>query len=256
MTSRAFALATTLLVARAAAAQDQFEIQVYDSETARPGESGLEMHLNVNAVGVSAASPDGALPTDRVTHLTLEPHLGLGRLYEAGAYFQTAVRADGTLDYAGVKLRFKMRTPKLARGLVGLALNVEWSSVPRAYEPARMGFELRPIVDVRWRRLYAALNPILSIGVFGTDAGWPQLEPAATVTVNIAGPVELGVEYYGAYGPIGRFASPSEQVHRLFGVASAAFRRWGLQLGAGYGFAAGERVIVKAIVSIALSSDD
>jgi hypothetical protein len=236
-------------LARPARAQDAFEIQVYDSETARPGESGLETHANVNAIGVRETSAEGALPTHLVTHLTFEPHIGLCRFCEAGAYFQTAIRPDGRFDYAGVKLRFKVRTPRLARGHVGLALNVEWSSVPREYEPARMAFELRPIADVRWRRLYASVNPIVGFSVFGAGAGVPDFDPAATVLVNVAGPVELGAEYYGAIGS----GPASEQVHRLFGVASVVFARWGLQVGAGYGFVAGERVIVKAIVSVAFS---
>ena len=43
--------------------------------------------------------------------VSVEPSLGLEPWWEVGAYFQTAVRRDGTFDYAGVKLRSKFVTP-------------------------------------------------------------------------------------------------------------------------------------------------
>ena len=68
-----------------------------------------------------------------VSHLTLEPHLGLAHWCEIGGYLQAAIRADGTMDYAGVKLRWKMRVPhRLVHDIIGLALNLELSIVPPA----------------------------------------------------------------------------------------------------------------------------
>jgi hypothetical protein len=240
---------------RAAAAQDAFEIQVYDSETAPPRDFGLEVHLNYVAAGVTATSAAGELPSDRVAHLTLEPHVGLASWAEAGAYFQTALRSDGGFDYAGVKLRLKTRVPrKLARGLVGLALNFELSSVPRTYEATGLGGELRPIADVAWKRLYASVNPILGFDFFGADAGHPQLEPAATLLVSVVEGWAMGVEYYAALGPIDRPLPSDKQVHRLFAVATVTYQWLGVHVGGGYGFAAGDKWIAKAILSFDLAS--
>jgi hypothetical protein len=109
---------------RPAWAQDRFEIQVYDAETAPQAAAGVEIHLNFVAVGSQVSSADGELPTHHVAHMTLEPHLGLSRWCELGAYIQAAVRPDGSFDYAGFKLRFKARIPRrLANNLIGLALN-------------------------------------------------------------------------------------------------------------------------------------
>ncbi len=239
---------------RAAAAQDAFEIQVYDSETAPPGDTGLEVHLNYVASGVAMTSPDGELPSDRVAHLTLEPHVGLASWCEGGAYFQTALRPDGSFDYAGVKLRLKTRIPRrFGHGTVGLALNGELSAVPRIYEPTGLGGELRPIVDVTWKRLYASVNPILGFDFFGAEAGHPQLEPAATVLVLIDRGWAMGVEYYGVLGPIDRPLPAAEQVHRLFAVATVTHKWFGLHVGGGYGFAAGDKWIAKAILSFDFS---
>jgi hypothetical protein len=247
---RAAAIVVALgALTRSAAAQDAFEIQVYDAETAPPADTGLEVHVNYVAAGSTVNSPEGERPSDHVTHLTLEPHVGLLRWCEAGAYFQTALRPDGALDFAGVKLRFKARLPRRLRGLVGLALNGELSSVPRTYEATGLGGELRPIVDVEWRRLYASLNPIIGFDFFGRDAGHPQLQPAATVLLRLVENWQIGVEYYGAFGPIDAPRPASEQVHRLFVVTSLQHRWFGLHVGGGYGFAAGDKWIVKSILS-------
>jgi len=241
-------------MARVAAAQDAFEIQVYDSEVAPRGDVGLEVHLNYVAVGDGAMSSSGELPSNHVTHLTLEPHVGLTRWAEAGAYFQTALRPDGAFDYAGVKLRLKTRVPrKLARGLVGLALNFELSAVPRTYEATGLGGELRPVIDVAWKRLYASVNPIIGFDFFGAEAGHPQLEPAATVLVALLPTWAMGVEYYGVLGQIDEPLPASQQVHRLFVVSTMTYKWFGLHVGGGYGFAAGDKWIVKAILSFDLT---
>src|SRR5215470_18909169 len=98
-----------LLCAPSARAQDAFEIQVYDASTAPPLTAGLEVHLNGVLHGSEEPSADSELPTHHVAHFTLEPHLGLLDWLEAGAYLQTALRPEGTYDYAGAKLRLKAR---------------------------------------------------------------------------------------------------------------------------------------------------
>jgi hypothetical protein len=222
----------------AAWAVDEFEIQVYDAETAPVDESGFELHLNHDVRA-------------NLTHLTLEPHLGLLPWLEAGAYFQTALVGD-RFAYGGAKLRVKGRVPwRLAR-LVGLALNLELSAVPAEFESNRLGMELRPIVDVRWWRLYVSVNPIVSIDLMGGLAGHPQLEPCATVTISIINAVNFGAEYYAGLGPIDAPFPVGQQVHRLFAVTNIEYHRIGLNLGVGYGLAGGERWIVKSIVGLAL----
>jgi hypothetical protein len=242
-----FAVLGLMAAPRPARAVDEFEIQVYDAETAAPGTTGFELHLNhifVDATGATGANG--------VSHFTLEPHVGLLGWLEAGMYFQTALLDDGRFLFGGVKLRAKARVPHRLRGVVGLALNVEVSGVPAVFEANRFGLELRPIVDVRWRRLYASVNPILSIDLAGPVAGHPQLEPAATVLVSVAQPVELGVEYYGGFGPIDAPFPTQLQTHRLLGVVDVTHGRFALNLGGGYGFTGPEKWLVKSIVTLDL----
>ena len=99
-----------VLLSSPAWAINPFEIQVYDGTANAPGVFGLELHVNYVANGLTTAtSPE--LPQNHQTHFTLEPSYGLTPWWEIGGYFQTALRADGTFDYAGVKLRSKWVTP-------------------------------------------------------------------------------------------------------------------------------------------------
>src|SRR5262245_37623026 len=102
--------AAALTHASPAAAVDAFEIQVYDGTANPPGQPGVELHANGVPRGVTvAAAPE--LPPNHQTHLTLEPALGITRIWELGAYLETAVLPDGGFDFAGVKLRSKLVTP-------------------------------------------------------------------------------------------------------------------------------------------------
>ena len=229
---------------RCAAAQDAFEIQVYDSETAPPADFGLEVHLNYFASGSTVASPEGELPTDHVTHLTFEPHVGLtaGAKRAPTSRRRCAPTAASTTRASSCGSRPACRDGSVVASS-GWRSTGELSAVPRSYEPTGLGGELRPIVDIAWRRLYASVNPILAFDFFGADAGHPQLEPAATLLVALAEGWAMGVEYYAALGPIDRPLPADRQVHRLFMVATATHKWWGVHVGGGYGLAAGEKWI-------------
>jgi len=58
-----------------AAAQDNYEIQVYGSETVAPRTTMFEIHSNFTVEG-SKTVQDGLLPTEHAEHETLEITLG------------------------------------------------------------------------------------------------------------------------------------------------------------------------------------
>jgi hypothetical protein len=156
-------LAMTVFGVKPASAQDRFEIQVYDSTTAPTGAVGLETHVNHVISGTTQAAADGELATNGQTHLTFEPHVGVTSWSELGAYFQVAMDSNANAEWGGFKLRYKMRLPhRYAHGMIGLALNVELSVVPSRYEANVYGSELRPIIDLTWKRLYFAFNPTVN----------------------------------------------------------------------------------------------
>jgi len=226
-------------LAALAHAQDAFEIQVYDTETAARGEAGLELHLNHHVIDEA---------TDE-THLTFEPHYGLTDWAELGGYFQTALTATGELAYAGVKLRLKLRRPdRLWDGRLGLAINGELSAVPARFEPQVWGGEVRPVIDLSIGPLYAALNPILSVELRGDAAGHPQLEPATKVALRLRDDVSLGVEAYGAFGPIDDLGA--EHASRVLGVLDVTGSWWDVNVGGGYGWGSPDHAVAKLIVGI------
>lgn len=226
-------------------------MQVYDSEVARAGEVGLELHLNGALRGTREVSPDGELPTDRVVHLTLEPHLGLFGWGEAGAYLQGALRPDGTFDFAGLKLRFKAAWPaRLLDGALGLAVNGELSRVPARYESNVWGSELRPIADLRLGRWYASINPILSVDLQGPQAGHPSLEPAAKGAFFVSPRVAVGAESYAGLGPIDGLLPVGAQSHRIYGVLDVAADLFDIDVGVGRGLGTADPWTVKAIVGV------
>jgi hypothetical protein len=233
----------------AASAQDRFEIQVYDSQTSPPLVPRVELHLNYTDSGSREPSEEGELPTNHVARYTLEPQMGLADWCEVGAYFQTALRPEGTFDFAGVKLRFKARIPGLLWKAVGVALNAEVSMLPRGYEPNRWGSELRPILDLRLGAFYASINPILSFDLAGAMAGHPQFQPATKASFDVLPGLALGAEYYAGFGPIDRFLPAGAQTHLLFGVLDWASSLVDLNVGVGHGLGTGEWV-TKAIVGI------
>jgi hypothetical protein len=244
-------LAGVVFASAPARAQDRFEIQVYDSEVADAGEPGLEVHTNYAFRGSRGVSPEGELPTHHVLNLTFEPHLGLFGWAEVGAYLQTAVRPEGSFDYAGVKLRFKAKWPdKLFGGTVGLAVNGELSRVPARYEPSKWGSEVRPIVDARVGPVYASANPIVAIEFGGPLAGHPQLHPAAKLAFSVIPALALGAEYYGGFGPLDAPHPAAEQHHKVYAVLDLALEYLDINFGVGPGLGAADPWSAKAIIGL------
>jgi hypothetical protein len=255
---RASLVGLVVVLARPAQAQDRFEIQVYDSETAGPGNPGLEVHINYDFSGTTAPSPDGASSTVHVLHLTFEPHLGIADWAEIGAYLQSAFLPDfepgpgPEYVYAGWKLRFKARYPKKLFGMLGLSANFEISDVPAMFEPNIWGSEVRLIADLRWRSLYVAINPIVDTDLNGPLAGQPQFAPAAKVSLFFLERTALsaagGLEYYGFFGPFRDFLPPEQQEQSLYAVLDFMGECVDVNVGLGHSFAAGEGWVGKAII--------
>src|SRR4029077_13968599 len=72
------------------AAQENFEIQVYGSETVAPGSTMVELHSNVAAVGTTRTEND-VLRTQGAFHETLEITQGWTSWIETGFYVFTPI---------------------------------------------------------------------------------------------------------------------------------------------------------------------
>jgi hypothetical protein len=208
-----FALAAWLC-ARESRAIDPFEIQVYDGTANAPGSAGLELHLNRVVMGLRTAEPPELAPYHQ-SHATLEPSFGVTPWWEIGGYFQSTLRADGTLDYSGVKLRSKFVVPEGTFPQLRLGLNLELSALPEQYEAGRWGAEVRPIVAWENSSWLLAVNPILGVSFSDLGAG-PDFEPAAMAKYKVAALFAIGVEYYASLGSLGHLEPLHDQPHYLY----------------------------------------
>jgi hypothetical protein len=250
----AFAAALAVLLASArAGAVDPFEIQVYDGTANAPGVPGLELHLNHWATGHrTATAPE--LPLFGQSHATLEPSFGVTPFWELGAYFETAMRADGAVDYAGSKLRSKFVTPPGWDPSWRLGLNLELGYVSEAYDAERWGMEVRPIVALtldrdRWS---FAFNPIVDQSLGAGASEGPSFEPALKAARSL-GPIALGLEYYANLGPIASLVPLREQEHYVYEVMDLlSVEHFELNVGIGEGLTRSSAgVVAKLIVGYA-----
>src|ERR1700676_4355777 len=88
-----------LILALPLAAQDPFEIHVYEYEPLTLGEYSLEAHFNAMLEG-TALRYGPLLPTENQTHLTLEPTFGLSENFAIGWMFLNAWEPGYTPQFA------------------------------------------------------------------------------------------------------------------------------------------------------------
>ena len=81
-------------------AQDNYEIQVYGSETVDSAHTMVELHSNFTFDG-SKKIIEGVLPTNHVFHETIEITHGWTSWFETGFYFFNTIGNDGRTAYVG-----------------------------------------------------------------------------------------------------------------------------------------------------------
>jgi len=198
------------------AAQDPFEIEVYQYETTERGEWELGAHLN--HVGTGTTAYDGLVaPTEHQTHLALELTRGVTDHWEVGAYLLSAYRPGTGAEYAGWRLRSRVRFPQAWRLPVDVSLGAELEFTRAAYDETAAGLEIRPTLGRRFGRLQLDLNPVVERGLRGQGssyAGEWEFEPGARVAFTLSKSADLSVEYYGKTRLFdGEAGAP---VHQLF----------------------------------------
>ncbi len=250
------ALACLLLVCggpRVAAAQDKFEIQVYDASIDAPGQPSVQLHANYTVAGTRLPTYAGEVPARHAARLTLEPAVGITDFLELGAYAQLVTSPDETA-WAGAKLRALFVAPKRWELPVALGLNFEVSRVPLAAEQAPWGLEVRPIVGITRGPWSLFVNPILGAPLDSLRD--VEFTPAASAGWEIVPGVGVGLEWYAGLGRLRALLPAHEQTHLAFAVANLSTETteegpgWEVNVGAGAGLTPGTEAhaVVKAIV--------
>src|SRR5258706_10925003 len=130
-------------------AQNNFEIQVYGSETVAPGSTMVELHSNVAAEG-STKTTDHLLRTQGAFHETLEVTQGWTSWFETGFYVFTSIQPDTTWEWVGDHIRPRVIAPESWRLPVGLSLSAEVGYQRRAFFTVKREPGVLPIFDNHW----------------------------------------------------------------------------------------------------------
>jgi hypothetical protein len=231
-------------------AQDNYEIQVYGSETVPKGQTMLELHSNFTFDG-SKSTIDGVLPTNNVFHETIEITHGWTPWFETGVYFFNTIGNDGRTAYVGSHIRPRVAAPEEWQWPVGVSLSLEYGLQKAAYSANTSTLEIRPIIDKKWGAFYMAINPTLDQSFAGPDQNRGMIfSPNVKGSYDVSKVVALGLEYYGSTGPFFNYDPIQQQQHQLFVATDLNFNpKWEFNAGLGEGLTRStDRTIFKIIL--------
>jgi hypothetical protein len=239
---RAWALLWTLALAavaalpRPAAAQDNYEIQVYGSDTVPAHRTMLELHTNY-AIEGERSTLDGVLPTNHAWHETIEITHGFSDWFETGFYIFTSARSGNGWDWVGDHIRPRFRIPESWHWPVGVSVSNEIGYQRRAYSPDTWTWEIRPIVDKQMGKWYWSFNPTFDRALVGenVDKGF-EFSPNFKISYDLTPKIAGGFEYYGSLGPVTGFDPLQDQQQQLFPTIDLNLSpKWEFNFGVGVG---------------------
>jgi hypothetical protein len=231
-------------------AQDNYEIQIYGSETVEKGHTMIELHSNYTFDG-SKTMIDGQFPTNHVFHETIEITHGWTPWFETGVYFFNTLGNDGRTGYVGSHIRPRVAAPESWHWPIGVSLSAEFGFQKRAYAANTSTLEIRPIIDKKWGKWYFSLNPTLDQSFAGPDANRGLIfSPNVKQSYDVSKVVALGFEYYGSTGPFFNYDRIQQQQHQLFAATDLNFNpNWEFNAGFGLGLTNNtDRTIFKMII--------
>jgi hypothetical protein len=241
---------------RLAKAQDNYEIQVYGSDTVAPQTTMLELHSNFTAEGSlpapgSKLTGEGLYPTNHAEHETVEITQGLNGWSEVGFYIFTSLRSGDGWQWVGDHIRPRVRAPDRWHWPVGVSLSMEFGYQRASFSKDTWTMELRPIVDKQTGRWYFALNPALERSFHGPSVSeGVGFSPSAKFSYDLNKYISGGLEYYAAYGSITGVSSLHNQQQQFFPTIDLNVSpNWEINFGVGIGATAStDHVIVKGIL--------
>ena len=246
----ALLIAFAALLAFAARAQGNYEVQVYGSDLVKPGTTMVEIHSNFTFQG-SKTITGGVRPTEHAVHETLEITQGFTPWLETGFYIFTSVRAGEGWQYVGSHIRPRVAIPQEWKWPVGLSLSAEVGYQRRSYSTDTWTLEVRPIVDKQAGRWYLCFNPVFDRSFHGSEV--PRgvtFSPNVKASYDVTKKVKFGFEYYGSLGSVRGFDPIRDQQHALLAALDIDFgENWEFNIAAGPGLTAGtDHMLAKMIV--------
>ena len=230
------------------------EIQVYTDDINKPGQFGLELHVNTTPRGRRLADYAGEVVPHQGWRLTPEFSYGLSENWEAGLYLPVSRDAAGNTQLAGAKLRLKWLPVKPAEGETGwfFGANGELSNLKQRFSESPSSVELRLMGGWRNSEWLLALNPVFGWNLSpGMRSNTADLSLGAKVSRNVAGDLALGLEYYSDLGTTKRILPTGQQGNTLYVALDAQVAGWDLNFGVGRGLTkSADNLTIKAIVGV------
>jgi len=236
-------------------AQDNYEIQVYDSEATPKNVTMVEIHSNFTVDGQRTVV-NGVLPSNHAMHETLEITQGWTNWFETALYVFTSIQPgvgsnSGGWSWVGDHIRPRVTAPESWHLPVGLSLSQEIGYQRRKFAEDSWNYELRPIIDKKLGRWYFAFNPTFDRALHGlnTGKGW-EFSPNVKVGFDFTKKITGGFEYYGALGPVSNFDPISEQSQQIFPTIDLNLSpNWEFNFGVGVDVTnSADHLIVKCII--------
>src|SRR5258706_14643891 len=232
----AIALAAGLQIAPASAA-NQDEIQVYDDSINKPGQFGLELHLNATPLGRAYQLYPGEITNEHGFRVTPEFSYGLTKDLELGFYLDTEKDGEGNYHFVGPKYRLKwLPFQAEANGGFFSGANVEDSRVGRRFSESRNGLELRLMDGYHAGDWLIVANPVFDWDLSdGLESGDPNFSASLKVTRKVMEGVAAGIEYYGDLGKFTHISPWEQQDQRIYAVVDFDMKPFVFNLGVGMG---------------------
>jgi hypothetical protein len=241
---------TLLLCPYLASAQDNYEIQVYGSETVPPGRTMFENHTNFTFSGTKK-DENGVAASEHAIHETFEITQGITDWFETGFYIFTAASSRDGWQWVGDHIRPRVRAPESWHWPVGVSLSTEVGYQRRRFSEDTWNWEIRPIIDKKLDKWYLCFNPALDRSFHGPNVSQGVVfSPNFKVGYDLTKRVNVGLEYYGSLGPLRGFDPFTEQSQQIMPAIDLDLGpNWEFNMGVGVGVtAATDHLLVKMII--------
>ncbi len=254
LTSAAIYAALIAVFCLPAIAQDNYEIQVYSSDTVPAGTTMVEIHSNFTIDGKKTVV-NGVLPSNHAEHETLEITQGWTSWFETGFYVFSSIQPGSSPNsgwqWVGDHIRPRVAVPESWHWPVGLSVSQEIGYQRRQFAEDSWNYELRPIIDKKMGPWYLDFNPTFDRALHGMNVGrgW-EFSPNVKVSFDFTKKLAGGIEYYGALGPVSEFDPINQQGQQIFPTIDLNVSpSWEFNFGVGVDVAnSGDHLIVKCIV--------
>ncbi len=231
-------------------AQDNYEIQVYESPTVPKNYTMVELHSNFTTSGTTTKIND-VYPTSHNLHETIEITHGFAPNFEIGFYFFNSIGSDGRTAYVGSHIRPRFTAPDRWNLPFGASLSTEVGYQKRSFSEDDWTLEIRPIIDKTLGNLYISINPTVDKSLHGLNSHQGFVfSPNVMAQYSINKVVSPALEYYGSIGPFRQFLPWGQQDEQLFVAVNVDVSPdWELNAGYGFGFTSlADKKIIKCIV--------